>query len=118
MFIVAVIAGSIIMSLLGRYPFAGPIIAGMVCTFILKNEKDGAAAAFISGSFTGVFAGLLLTLFGTLLGLLTFGILGGAVAGLVSSIMATGKFISAIYFGFLGALGAFLGGTVKRKLLN
>ena len=59
MFLVAVIVGSIIMSLFGRYPFAGPIIAGIVCTFIMSDQKKGMLAAFISGSFTGIFAGRL-----------------------------------------------------------
>lgn len=115
MFLVAVIVSALLMSILGRYPFAGPIISGIVCYLILKDQQKSMLAAFISGSFTGIFAVFFMTIFGTLLGLITFGILGGALGGITATIMATGKGFTAIYFGSLGALGAYAGSKLIRN---
>lgn len=115
MFLVAVIVSALLMSVFGRYPFAGPIISGMVSYLILKDREKSMLAAFISGSFTGIFAVFFMTIFGTLLGIITFGILGGAIGGITGTIMATGKIFTAIYFGSLGALGAFIGSKFLKK---
>lgn len=100
-----VIAGFIVMVLLGSLPVLGPLIGGLVAGLIARGGVGGGATAgFVSGIFGAMIVSVILILGGSLF----FGIPGFFMALGVSFVIV----IATLYFGILGAIGGAVGGAL------
>ena len=101
-----VLAGFLLLTLLGFIPIIGALVAGLVAGLIARGAGRGALAGFIAGILGSVVLTFLLTAFGGALG----GILGGLFGGLVGSIFILLTLGSAI----LCLIGGLIGGALRR----
>jgi uncharacterized membrane protein YeaQ/YmgE (transglycosylase-associated protein family) len=102
-----VLAGFLLLTLLGFIPIIGALVAGLVAGLIARGACRGALAGFIAGILGSVVLTFLLTAFGGALG----GILGGLFGGLIGSTVILLTLGSAI----LCLIGGLIGGALRRE---
>jgi len=115
MLFVAVIIGALLMALMARIPFFGPIGAGFIAGLIAGGAGRGLVAGLLSGTIGTILATLAVTGAGAWLGGLMFGAPGALAGGAVAVVLAGGFLVLGAYFGLLGLVGGFFGGLISRR---
>tara|TARA_B100000315_G_C14417395_1_gene513871 strand:- start:45 stop:506 length:462 start_codon:yes stop_codon:yes gene_type:complete len=107
-----VLAGAILLVIIGWIPLIGGLIAGFVAGAVARGAGRGFIAGLLAGSIGAIILAVVLTsmvsLVGELLGLATLGGLLDAGAGAIIAVLSVGGAI-------VCAIGGLIGGTLRGR---
>jgi len=110
-----IIAGFLLLTLLGFIPIVGALIAGLVAGLIARGAGRGAFAGFIAGILGSVVLTFLLTTFGGALGGILGGLFGGLVGGIFGGLIGSIFILLTLASAIICLIGGLIGGALRRR---
>jgi len=109
-----VLAGFLLLTLLGFIPIVGALIAGLVAGLVARGAGRGALAGFIAGILGSVVLTFLLTAFGGALGGILGGLFGGLVGGIFGGLIGSIFILLTLGSAIVCLIGGLIGGALRR----
>ncbi len=106
-----VVAGFLLMAIIGWIPIIGALIAGIIAGAIARGAGRGLIAGFLSGVIGLIILALVFSLFGVAIG----GVLGAIISGAIGIGISTILLVIEIGGIILVTIGGLIGGALRSR---